>query len=280
MLEWWGQTDHTRMSRHFNELLKAKWNEGKFLCVGLDPDIDKIPDAFKKGTIGETLLAFNTYILEETRESVCAYKPNSAFYEQYGAEGIEALKHTLERARGLAPDVPIILDAKRADIGNTNNGYVTFAFDYLGADAVTVHPYMGGESLEPFLSRSDKGIFVLCRTSNNGASEFQDAESGGKPLYLSVAESVARKWNANGNCGLVAGATFPEEMQIIRDAAPDLPLLIPGVGAQGGDLEASVHYGKNTEGKGMIIAIARAIIFSDSPRTRAQEFHSAIQKEL
>lgn len=268
------------MARNFNELLGKKWDEGKFLCVGLDPDVNKIPKSFKMGSIAETLVAFNKFILEETHDIVCSYKPNSAFYEQYGADGFQALKDTVELANIIAPGVPIILDAKRADIGNTNNGYVAAAFDYLRADALTVHPYMGGESLTEFFARADKGIFVMCRNSNPGAGEFQDLDINGVPLYIHLARAFRDKWNRNRNCGLVVGATYPEEIKTVRSEVPNTTLLIPGTGAQGGDLQKSVQYGKDAYEKGFIISTSRAIIFSDSPRKKTQEYDSAIRKAL
>lgn len=268
------------MSRDFNDLLRARCDKGKFLCVGLDPDIEKIPDAMKKGSVSETLVAFNTFILEETHDIVSSYKPNSAFYERYGAEGTQALKETIESAHAIAPGVPIILDAKRADIGNTNLGYAAAAFDYFQADALTVHPYMVGESLKEFFARADKGIFVMCRNSNPGAGEFQDLDIDGVPLYIHLARAFRDKWNKNGNCGLVVGATYPDELKRVRAEVPDMPLLIPGTGAQGGDLEKSVQYGADAQGNGFIISTSRAIIFAESPRTKAQEFSSAIQAAL
>ncbi|MEK7509383.1 MAG: orotidine-5'-phosphate decarboxylase [Patescibacteria group bacterium] len=268
------------MTRDFNTLLAAKWDEGKFLCVGLDPDVEKIPVSMKKESVVETLVAFNRFILEETHDIVSSYKPNSAFYERYGAQGIQALQSTIELAHSIAPGVPIILDAKRADIGNTNNGYTAFAFDHLQADALTVHPYMGGESLKEFFAYKDKGIFVMCRNSNPGAGEFQDLEIAGMPLYIHVARSFRDKWNTNGNCGLVVGATYPEEIERVRSEVPNITLLIPGTGAQGGDLQKSVRYGKDAREKGFIISTSRAIIFADSPRAKAQEFDSAIRKAL
>lgn len=268
------------MTRDFKELVSAKWDEGKFLCVGLDPDLDKIPERFKKGDVEDALVAFNSYIIDEISDFVCAYKPNSAFYERYGAQGVSALKRTIEYARNKAPDIAVLLDAKRADIGNTNNGYVDYAFGYLKADGLTVHPYMGGESLKEFLDQKDKGIFVMCRNSNPGAGEFQDLVVDGKPLYIHLAERFRDAWNYNRNCGLVVGATYPEEMREVRSVSPDMTFLIPGTGAQGGDLEKSVQYGKRTDGKGFILSTSRVILYADSPKIKAQEYHSAIQKAL
>src|SRR3989344_6605889 len=169
--------------RDFRELLEARWDEGKFLCVGLDSELEKIPESSRKGSNRETIVAFNRVIIDATKDLVCAYKPNSAFYEAHGDEGWSALRETAQYIIEQAPDVPIILDAKRGDIGNTNNGYVDSIFHYLQMDAVTVQPYLGSEALRPFLMRKDKGIFVLCRTSNEGAGELQDLMVEGEPLY-------------------------------------------------------------------------------------------------
>jgi len=253
---------------------------GRFLCVGLDPDVSKMPERFRTGSVRENLVAFNKFLIEETRDIAGSYKPNSAFYERYGADGFSALKETIELVHALAPDIPVIFDAKRADIGNTNTGYAEAAFEYLGADAITVHPYMGGESLGEFFEYDDKGIFVMCRNSNPGAGEFQDLEVGGVPLYIHLARSFRDTWNTHGNCGLVVGATYPEELKRIRAEVPSMSLLIPGTGAQGGDLEKSVAFGKDASGKGFIISASRAIIFADSPREEAQKFDGAIRAAL
>lgn len=275
------------MSRNFTDLLNAKWEEDKFLCVGLDPDFSKIPAAARRRGTRETLVAFNRAIIDATKDIVCAYKPNAAFYEAHGDEGWNALQETIQYSHEQAPGVPLIYDAKRADIGNTNNGYVAAAFDNLRADAITVHPYMGGDSLKEFFARKEKGVFVMCRNSNPGAGEFQDLQVDGEPLYIRLAKAFATKWNEHGNCGLVVGATYPEELKNVREAVPEMPFLIPGTGAQGGDLEKSVAYGKNARGKGFIISTSRAIIygsaeanFADAIRTKAKEFDVAIRNAL
>lgn len=218
------------MVAHFGTSIETHWDSGRFLCVGLDPDIEKIPDAFKADTPGKTLLSFNKFVIDETRDSVAAYKPNCAFYEAYGEEGWHALKSTIAYVQETAPGVPVILDAKRGDLENTNRGYARAIFENLSADALTVSPYLGGEPLAPFLERADKGIVVLCRNSNPGAKEFQDAVVDGVPLYLHVARHV-QEWNKNKNCWLVVGSTYPEEMKKVRELVPDLPFLVPvGVG--------------------------------------------------
>jgi len=241
--------------RNFREMLEKQWAKNHFVCVGLDSDFNKIPKEAQKGTIKETIFSFNCQIVNTTADLVCAYKPNIAFYEEQGVEGINALIQTVIYIRGRAPEVPIILDAKRADIGNTNKGYVQMAFHIYGADAVTVHPYLGREALKPFLEKEDKGIIVLCRTSNPGAGEFQDLKMDGESLYQIIAKRVARHWNENNNCAVVVGATYPEELQKVRELVGDMPILIPGIGKQGGDVEKTVKAGKDSKGEGMIIEL-------------------------
>jgi len=273
--------------RNFRQLLEAQWDKNKFLCVGLDSELEKIPASVRTENAGETILAFNRRIVDATRDIAGSYKLNSAFYEAHGDGRFIALRNTIQYIQKVAPDVPVILDAKRADIGNTNAGYVESIFGYLNADAVTVHPYMGGESLQPFLDRADKGVFVLCRTSNEGSGEFQDLKIDGVELYKVVARHVVEQWNANGNCGLVVGATYPAELKAVREIAPGLPILIPGVGAQNGDLAKSVAAGKDARGRGMIVAVGRAIIFAslggdyaEAARAKALEIDDAIKKAL
>ena len=232
------------------------------LCIGLDSDINKIPFHIK-GT-DNPQYNFNKAIIEATHDLVCAYKPNSAFYEAQGEEGIRQLKQTVYFVKENYPKIPVILDAKRADIGNTNEGYVKFAFDHLGADAITLHPYLGKDALKPFLERRDKGLFILCRTSNSGAGEFQDLEIDGKPLYQVIAAKVAKDWNYNGNCGLVVGATYPKELDIVRHIVGNIPILIPGIGAQGGDLEKTVQAGVDKTGLNALINSSRGIIFAST----------------
>lgn len=260
------------------ELLRARWAEGKSVCVGLDSDLGRLPKLGPgKGNPDETSrLAFNKAIVDATADLVCAYKPNTAFYEAQGASGIETLAATSAYIRERAPGVPIILDAKRADIGSTNEGYATFAFELLGADAITVHPYLGKEALKPFLERADKGVIVLARTSNPGSGELQDLElAGGEKLSLSVARRVANGWNDHGNCCLVAGGTYPGELAEIRARVGDLPILVPGVGAQGGDAAAVVRAGRDSKGQGLIINSSRGIIFASS----GSDFAEAARRE-
>lgn len=257
-----------------NKLASASAKNNSLLCVGLDSDISKIPAKFKK--IKNPLFAFNKAIIDATADLVCAYKPNSAFYEAYGADGIEQLKLTADFIKQKYPHLPIILDAKRADIGNTNDGYVSYVFDYLGMDAITLHPYLGGEALGPFLAQKDKGLIILCRTSNPGAGEFQDLIFDDAPFYQHVAKTVSGQWNSNKNCLLVVGATYPKEMKIIRAiVGPDMPFLVPGVGAQGGDVEKTVKAGTNKDGNGLIISSSRAIIYASN----GEDFAEAARKQ-
>ena len=234
------------------------------LCVGLDPDLEKIPEIARLTGTQETIVRFNRAIIDATKDHVCAFKPNSAFYEAHGDEGWNALCETVEYIHEVARDVPVILDAKRADIGHTNAGYVNAAFEHVRADALTVHPYLGSEALGPLLDLRDKGIFVLCRTSNPGAGELQDLPIEGEPLYKVVARLVATKWNANGNCGVVVGATYPEELREVRTIIGDMPILVPGIGAQGGDLEKTVAAGKDNRGAGMLISASRSVMYASS----------------
>lgn len=273
--------------RDFRTLLEAQWDEKKFLCIGLDTDIDRIPGHMRSIGAHETITAFNRAIIDATRDVAGSYKPNSAFYEAHGDEGWSALCDTVEYIHEQAPGVPVILDAKRGDIGNTNGGYIASAFERMRADAITVSPYMGGEALAPFLELKDKGIFVLCRTSNSGAGEFQDLKVDGEQLYKTVARHVAGTWNANGNCGVVVGATYPGELHEVRKIVGDMPILIPGIGAQGGDLEKTVHEGSDSRGRGMIIAASRAIIYAsagadyaEAARAKALEFDGIIRSAL
>ncbi len=253
------------------------------LCVGLDSDIEKIPKHLKLGNFPQ--FDFNKSIIDATADLVCAYKPNTAFYEARGKAGIEALKMTCDYIREKYPEIPIILDAKRADIGSTNEGYVKFAYDYLGVDAITLHPYLGKEALKPFLDITDKTVFILCRTSNPGAGEFQDLlvtesdKDTSKPLYQVIAEHVVNDWNYNSNCGLVVGATYPSEIEIVRRIVDDgFLLLIPGIGAQGGDAEKTVKAGVDKDGLNAIINSSRSIIFVSNGTDFAQKAREEAEK--
>ena len=249
----------------FISLLKQRWQEGYAVCVGLDSDYEQVPVAVKKtSSIEEAIFTFNREIIDATHDLVCAYKPNIAFYEAHGDAGYRALIRTVHYMKKAYPYLPVILDAKRADIGSTNVGYVAAVFDVIGADAVTVHPYLGKEALAPFLAREEKGILVLVKTSNPGSGELQDLPIGEEqePLYQVVARHVARSWNVHGNCVIVVGATYPAELARVRAIVGDMPILIPGIGTQGGEVAATVSAGKNSRGQGMIIGASRSIIFA------------------
>lgn len=261
---------------NFLELLKKRWSKKDFVCVGLDSQYDKLPKCVrKKASVNKAIFRFNQEIVDATHDLVCAYKPQYAFYGALGESGISALRKTVAYIHDRYPDIPVILDAKRNDIGNTAEQYAEEVFDTYGVDAVTVNPYLGIDGVEPFLRRKDKGVIVLCRTSNPSAGEFQDlvvnhTVLGRVPLYQVIAYRVAKKWNKNSNCCLVVGATYPEESVQIRKIAPDLPFLIPGIGKQGGDVERAVIAGRDREGKGMIINSSRGIIFASGGKNFAK----------
>jgi orotidine-5'-phosphate decarboxylase len=247
------------------ELLAGHFAAGRHLAVGLDPDPARIPASVAPGAASaERVVAFNRAIVGATAPLAAAYKPNAAFYEALGDEGFEALAGTIAAVRAEAPGAAVILDAKRADVGSTNAGYVAAAFERLGADAITVHPYLGGEALSPFLERAEKLVFVLARTSNPGAGELQDVEDrDGVPLYRRVARAVARDWNGAGNCGLVVGATYPGELRAVREDVPaGMPILIPGAGAQGGDVAAAVAANREAGSSAFLIAASRSISYA------------------
>jgi orotidine-5'-phosphate decarboxylase len=214
----------------------------------------------------EPLLAFNRAIIDATQDLVCAYKLNIAFYEALGMEGLQQFRKTLEH---VPKDVVKIVDAKRGDIGNTARMYAKSCFEYFGGDAVTASPYLGRDSLQPFLDYEDKCTFVLCLTSNPGSKDFQYLSDGERTLYQLVAENVSR-WNEKGTCGLVVGATHPEELKEVREIAPELPFLIPGIGAQGGDVERTVRFGTNSRGERAIINSSRGIIYASSEKDFAE----------
>src|SRR3989344_641261 len=246
------------------------------LCVGLDPDFEKLPARFKQMEFPQ--FEFNKWIIEETREYAAAFKPNSAFYEARGDQGVRELKMTMNYLIEKHPDIFTILDAKRGDIGNTNNGYVTLTFDWLGFDAITLHPYFGSKSLKPFLDRTDKVSIILCKSSNPGSDELQDLKSDGKTIWQILAEKVTKEWNKNNNCMLMVGATYPEEMKKVREISGDMTILVPGIGAQGGDVEAVLKNGMNSQGLGLIISSSRGIIFADNPKEEARKLCEEIRK--
>ncbi len=243
----------------FIEKLKLAWrNNNSMVCVGLDPDRDKLPEVLR----GEKypIFAFNRAIVDATRDSVCAYKPQSAYYA--GQDADDELAMTIDYILETCPQVPVILDVKRGDIGPTAQMYALEAFKRYRADAVTLNPYMGFDTLKPFLDHADKGVFILCRTSNPSSGDLQNLVADGKMIYEHVAMLAESKWNYNRNAGLVVGATYPEELKKVREYCPSMPLLVPGVGAQGGDVEAVIRNGLDGEGVGLVINSSRGIIYA------------------
>ena len=241
-------------------LAAAATAHDSLVCVGLDPEVERFPAHLRDRP--DAILAFNRAIVDATADLACAYKPQIAHYAAVGAE--DQLQDTIRYIRERAPGVPVILDSKRGDIGSTAEQYAKEAFERYGADAVTVNPYLGRDSAEPFLQYADKGIVILCRTSNAGAREFQDLDVGGRRLYQVVAENVAREWNSRGNCLLVVGATYPEELADVRARTGDMTFLVPGVGAQGGDVERAVRAGRRADGAGLVINSSRGILYAGS----------------
>ncbi len=279
------------MSSFFEKLENIVEKNKSLICVGLDSDLEKIPGKFKAKKYPQ--YSFNKYIINKTFDLVCSYKLNTAFYEAIGHQGIYELKLTCDYLRKKYPEIPIIIDAKRADIGNTNRGYVDFVFKYLQADAVTVNPYLGSEALKPFLEMKDKGIIVLCKTSNEGSGEIQNLKLKVKSqklkitpktteknqnlkelsLYQYLAYQVVNKWNKNKNCLLVVGATYPRELKEIRSiVGDDIWFLVPGVGSQGGNINQVLKAGLNKKGKGLIINISRSVIFAKDSREKLKDF--------
>lgn len=260
-----------------DKLDQAVEKNNSLLCVGLDPDLDKLPEKFEDSE--KPLFEFNKEIIDATADLVCCYKPNSAFYEALGAEGIQQLKDTCEYIQEKYSEIPILLDFKRGDIGNTNAKYGEFAFAYLEVDAITLHPYQGGEALEPFYKYADKGLFILVKFSNPGSGEFQNLVLDNKPLYEHVTREFMTKWNKNGNIMMMGGATYPKELGRIREISGDpTPILVPGVGAQEGLLEETLKAGLNRGGKGLIINASRGVIYSANPRSSAENLRNQINQ--
>jgi orotidine-5'-phosphate decarboxylase len=261
-------------------LSEAQRSSGSLVCVGLDPDPRKLPADLAADSA--PLYAFNRRIIDATFDIAAAYKPQIAFYSAAGAE--EQLASSIRYIRERAPAALVILDAKRGDIGNTAEAYVREAFERYGADAVTVNPYMGADSVLPFLASKQYGAIVLCRTSNSGAKDFQDLSFDGLPLYRHVAAHAVKHWNQNGNLMLVVGATVPREMAELRAAHPQVPFLVPGIGAQGGDLKATLAAGLDAHGSGLLISASRSIIYAGGGtaaaiRAAAKELHTEINRE-
>ena len=243
----------------FIESLRHAWQHNHSLvCVGLDPEPARFPKMFAEDN--DSVFRFCRDIVDATADLVCCFKPQIAHFAALGAE--DALQRLIAHIHTHQPGVPVILDAKRGDIGSTAQHYASEAFDRYGADAVTVNPYIGRDSLQPFLDRADKGVVILCRTSNAGAGDLQDLDVGGRPLYQHVADKVAREWNTHGNCLLVTGATYPQQLAEVRAIVGNLPLLVPGIGAQGGDVEAVLRNGQSSDGSGLLISSSRAILYA------------------
>jgi orotidine-5'-phosphate decarboxylase len=258
------------------KLNEAIDTNNSLLSVGLDPVLDRLPNHLQKSK--HPFFEFNKAIIDATHDLVCTFKPNSAFYEALGHEGIEELRMTCDYLKISHPNIVILLDAKRGDIESTNEAYAKFSFDYLEADALTIQPYFGKVANMPFFERKEKGILVLCHTSNKGADEFQSMKVDGTELYKKVAENVAKEWNEYGNCGVVVGATYPEELIETRKIVGDMVVLAPGVGAQEGMLEKTVRLGVNSQKKGLIINGSRSIIYASSGKDFAEAARKEAQK--
>jgi len=253
----------------FDKLNTSIKRNNSLLCVGLDTDLTKIPQHLLKEK--NPIVAFNKAIIDTTADLVCAYKPNIAFYEAMGERGMMHLQKTIEYIQTTYPGIPVICDSKRADIGSTSDQYAKAVFDYLKADAITIYPYLGIDSSEPFLKYKDKGIIFLCRTSNPSASEFQDLLIDGKSLYIKVAEKVVEWDSTYHNCLMVVGATWPKQMKEIREIAPDMIFLVPGIGSQGGDLKGTLQAGLRPDKSGLIINAGRTIIYANSSKNFAEK---------
>jgi len=274
----------------FTQTLSAAWQKNNsLLCVGLDPDPAKFPIHLQGRQ--DAILNFCIEIADATADLVCAFKPQIAYFAARRAE--DQLEALIDHIHANHPDIPVILDAKRGDIGSTAEQYAIEAFERYQADAVTVSPYLGRDSVEPYLAYGDKGVILLCRTSNPGGSDLQFLDvrrgdmptDGGERLYERVARLVATEWNSNGQCALVVGATFPHEIARVREIVGDMPLLVPGIGAQGGDIEATVNAGKTTDGSGLMINSSRAILYAgkgedyaEAARAAAVETRDAINR--
>ncbi len=248
------------MSRpSFQDQLKSRWHAGNSLvCVGLDPDPERFPEQFDQNNSGIT--AFCKAIVDATAQFACTFKPQIAHFAARGAES--ALEEIIDHIHVNHPGIPVILDAKRGDIGSTAQHYAAEAFERYDADAVTVNPFLGRDSVQPFLDVKDRGVIILCRTSNPGGAELQARDIDGQPMYLNLAARIANEWNEHGNCALVVGATWPEELAQVRNTVGDMPLLVPGVGAQGGSAKDVVTSGQNADGSGLMINSSRGILYA------------------
>lgn len=265
----------------FSQMLSSCWEKNdSLLCIGLDPTPARFPEKFK--TSSRPIFDFCTEIVDATADLVCAFKPQIAYFSSSSAE--QELIDIIDWIHTNHPGIPVILDAKRGDIGSTAAHYAKEVFERFKADCVTLSPYMGKDSVEPYLEYVEKGEFVLCRTSNKGGDDFQMLDIGGVPLYIKVAEKVA-EWDINGQMGLVIGATYPEELKKARATVPELTFLVPGIGAQGGDINAAVKAGMNKDKTGLVINSSRAILyaskeadFAEKARAEALRTRDAINK--
>ena len=247
--------------RGFVAQLAQAWDaQDSLACVGLDPQIERLPAHIADQA--SPIFQFNKAIIDATADLVCAYKPQFAHYAACEAE--DQLERTIEYIHRSYPRVPVILDAKRGDVGSTAEKYAIEAFERYGADAVTVNPYLGSDALAPFLRYAERGVIILCRTSNPGARDLQDLNVDGRKLFMAVAELAAKSWNGNGNCLLVMGATYPKELAQVRALTGNMPFLVPGVGAQGGDIRAVVENGQTSVGTGLIVSSSSAIVHASS----------------
>ena len=252
------------MSKFIRQLEAAWAANDSLLCVGIDPDLARIPAVVKDKP--HAILEFGRAIVDATADLVCAFKPQIAYFHAERAE--EQLEELIAYIHRRHPGIPVILDAKRGDVGSTAEQYAREAFERYNADAVTISPFLGHDSVTPYTDHADRGVIILCRTSNPGGSDLQfleiDGPAGRERLYQRIARVVAHDWNGNGNCALVVGATFPEELAEVRRIVGDLPLLVPGIGAQGGDIEATVQAGRTARGAGLIISSSRAILYASA----------------
>ena len=253
---------------HFMTALKGAWQQrNSLLCVGLDPDPARFPAHLQDKP--DAIFEFCKQIVDATADLACCFKPQIAYFAARRAE--DQLEALIDHIHARHPDTPVVLDAKRGDIGSTAEQYAVEAFERFRADAITVNPYMGRDSVDPYLAYPDKGVILLCRTSNPGGSDLQFLDVGGEKLYERVARLVAEDWNASGNCGLVVGATFPAEIARVRELTGDMPLLVPGIGAQGGDIAATMQAGRTADGRGLMINSSRAILYAGKGEDFAAE---------
>ncbi|HEU5375048.1 MAG TPA: orotidine-5'-phosphate decarboxylase [Ktedonobacteraceae bacterium] len=262
--------------KFLEKLLAAERSNQSLLCVGLDPEPERLPEDLRALPVEKGVAYFCRAIIEATAPYVSVFKPNLAFFEVLGPAGLVALQEVI---RAIPAHIPVLADAKRGDIGNTARNYAAALFETYGCDAVTINPYLGYDAVAPFLAYRDRGVILLCRTSNPGARDFQDLpvqEVDGplRPLYQVVARRVL-SWNEANNCGLVVGATYPQELQVIRGLCPELPILVPGIGAQGGSIEATVPAAVDSQGERAMISISRAILYADSGARYAEAAASA-----